>query len=325
MNNGIHTITIIKFLNKYFDEREHAFVFPFIHANIKDQLTLFKNIFYIPIYLIPFYKSKKIIFHGLFTREFIDFLYINKFFLKKSYWFIWGGDLYRNDDSICSYVKSNFAGVLTSFDDEKYREKFGINKFYDVTYPTQMIASTIDLAHGENNKKVKILINNSADITTLEMLGILLKFKNENIEIYTILSYVSSNQDDLRLQIMKTGYELFENKFKPIIEFMEPEEYSKFLRSINIYISNQDRAQGNGNASYICAHGGKVYVKSTSSIFKKYNSIGIKYFPTEIISYISFSELLEYDDNIKRMSISNLRARMDDKTKFMQWDNFFKS
>lgn len=170
---------------------------------------------------------------------------------------------------------------------------------------------------------IDILVNNSGDETTLEMLDILAKFKNENINIRTILSYKSANQSDVRLEIMDKGYTIFGNKFKPEIHFMSRENYANFLANIDIYISNQNRQQGNGNATFICSLGGKIFTKSDTSVYKKYNSIGIKYFDTYSIPSLSFQDFVHYDHRTKLDTIEKLTLRMDDENKKCQWRDFF--
>ena len=168
-----------------------------------------------------------------------------------------------------------------------------------------------------------IQINNSADVTTLEMLDILSKYKDENIKISTILSYVSAGQKDFSLKIMKKGYEIFGSKFNPIIEFMPKEEYANYLATVDIYISNQDRQQGNGNATFIYSLGGKIFLKNNTTVFKKYNSIGIKIFDTCQIPDMSFEEFCYFDENEKQKGILLLKERMKDETKVKQWRDFF--
>ena len=71
--------------------------------------------------------------------------------------------------------------------------------------------------------------------------------------------------------------------------------------------------------------GGKVFLKSDTSVYKKYNSIGMKIFDTYEISNLSFNEFCSFDENEKQKSIAILKERMKDETKVKQWDDFFKS
>ena len=317
---GIHTKTIIDFLNKYFSHEEHAFVLRWYNEKIKD-IYIYDNVFVITdLTKVPLEICDKIIFHSLLDQNMVNFLYQNKKYLSKSYWFIWGGDLYSAPENKQNYyVKTHIAGILTSFDQDEYVQKYGDKKCYDVTYPH----GTIDVKKVKRkNKTVNILVNNCADFTSIEMLKTLSKFKDEDIAVYTVLSYIAANQKDFRLSIMYNGYELLGNKFHPILKYMTNEEYSKFLSDIDIYISNQNRAQGNGNASYVLVNGGKVFTKKTG-VYKKYNSVGIKYFDTDKIKKMSFDEFIGYNEKDKINSIKVLKHRMLDSTKVRQWGDFF--
>ncbi|MBP3397654.1 MAG: hypothetical protein J6K82_01875 [Alphaproteobacteria bacterium] len=320
---GIHSGTITNFINKYFDNSEHAFLFRGRSETSQGLREKYNNVFIGKPKCIPLSSCKKIIWHSLLDQRFVKFLYKNKRYLKKSYWFIWGGDLYfAPDNERNNYVKSNVAGILTAFDSKEYENKYGLKKCYDVTYPhaTSNLPKSRD---GMDKKSINILVNNCADETTIEMLHILSRFKEYDINIYTVLSYVAANQTDKRLDIMYSGYELFGNKFHPMLKYLDTSEYSEFLSSIDIYISNQNRPQGNGNASQILSNGGKIFVKSGTGIYERYNSIGIRYFDTNEIQNMTFEQFVEYDNETKERSVRLLRQRMADETKVQQWKAFF--
>lgn len=332
MNNGIHSVNIIKFMNKYFDSNEHCFIFPFVMlSKTKSQLPPnLKNVFYTPLNNVDIHNINKIIIHGLFDSLLINFLYKNKQFLKKTYWFIWGGDLYAAKNTKAdNYVRKHLTGIITAFDKEVYEKKYGkCKKFYYATYPHDMTEDMI-VKNNKDKNYIHIQVNNSADETTLEMLDILSKFKNEPIKISTILSYKTVGQKDVQMQIMKKGYETFKDKFNPIIEFMPKEKFANHLASVDIYISNQNRQQGNGNASFVCAfgggHGGKVFTKKGTSVYEEYNKLGIKYFDTDTIKNLSFDEFVAYDLQTKEKTIALLKERMKDETKVRQWDKVFEN
>lgn len=326
MNNGLHSINIINFINKHFNNDEHCFIFPCVMLyKTQEKLNGTQNIFYCPLNNININAVDKIIIHGLMDVNLVRSLYKYKKLLQKTYWFIWGGDLYcapkgKKDD----YVRKNIAGILTSFDREIYEDKYGAcKKYFDVTYPHDMTEEMLDGKEYKTEDYTHIQINNSTDETTLEMLDILSKFKDEKIKITTILSYTSKGHSNKQLEIMKKGYEIFGNKFNPIIEFMSKEDYAKHLASVDIYISNQNRQQGNGNATFIHSLGGKVFLKNNTSVYKKYNSIGIKIFDTYEISNMNFEEFCAFDEDEKQESIAILKERMKDETKIKQWSDFF--
>lgn len=104
---------------------------------------------------------------------------------------------------------------------------------------------------------------------------------------------------------------------------MPREEYTEFQNNIDIYISNQNRQQGNGNASYLLALGKKVYVKSDTSVYKHYQKEGITYFDTYTIAQLSFEEFISYDEKVKQKSIDVMFRRSAEETKVKQWQDFF--
>lgn len=324
MNSGIHSVSIIRFINKFFNNNEHCFIFPGLMLDlIKDDLSGVSNVFHCSIRNIDLKDVNKIIVHGLFDGSLIRQLYKYNKYLSKSYWFIWGGDLYSApNDKKNNFIRKNFAGILTAFDKDVYESKYGnCNSYFDITYPHDLNESM--LVSCDTKDYIHIQINNSEDETTIEMLNILAKFKNEKIKISTILSYKTVGHKDIRDEIINLGYSIFQDKFNPILDFMPKDEYTNHLASVDIYISNQNRQQGNGNAAFLCSLGKKVYVKSDTSVYKKYESLGIKYYDTYTIKDLSFEEFCYLDINITKRSVELIKLRMHDHTKFEQWKRFF--
>lgn len=92
MNNGLHSVNILKFINKNFDNSEHCFIFPCImFYKTQKQLQNIKNVFYCSLESIDYNSVNKIVIHGLFDSKLIQELYKYKKLLKKTFWFIWGG------------------------------------------------------------------------------------------------------------------------------------------------------------------------------------------------------------------------------------------
>ncbi len=325
MNNGFHTFPILNFINIYFDNSEHCFVFPNPREETKEKVSKIQNAYLCPIEEVSIENARKIIFHGLFTKTVIEYIYNNPYWLEKSYWFIWGGDLYQAPNTLeDNFVRKNVAGILTAFDKEVYEEKYiKPKKYFDLTYPHSKCE--LDLLPIKNEGYTHIQVNNSEDETSLEMLDILAKFKDENIRVSTILSYKSAGHKDVSDEIIEKGYAIFKDKFNPIKDYLTKEEYAKHLATVDIYISNQNRQQGNGNASVICSLGKKVYTKSETSVYKKYNALGIKYYNTYTIKELTFEEFIFQDEKVKEESVRKIKERMKDETKVEQWKNFFLS
>lgn len=326
MNNGIHSAGIVEFVNRNFDPAEHAFVFPVTTAATRERLAGRSNVYQFGLDGLHPGGAQRIIFHGLFTDEVVTHLHRHPELLRRSSWFIWGGDLYNAPgDPVHNAVRRGFAGVITSFDRDVYTARYGDTpRFFDVAYPHELDEEMLDPRLAARKPgQVHIQINNSADETTLEMLDTLGRFRDEDIKVSTVLSYISHGQDDCRLQILRRGEAIFGAKFNPIMQFMPLAEYASHLSTVDVYISNQNRQQGNGNAAFICSLGGKVFVKSDTPVYRTYADRGIRYFDTYDIATMSFQELTARDPVEKAATTSLLRERMSEPYKVRQWGGLF--
>lgn len=64
-------------------------------------------------------------------------------------------------------------------------------------------------------------------------------------------------------------------------------------------------------------------MKSDTSVYQKYNSLGIKYYDTYSIPNLSWEEFCYSDKEEMQKSIQILKERMKDETKVKQWGEFF--
>lgn len=316
MHNDKFGVPLIDFLNKYFDDKENLFIY---HSHVyEDKFALptcenFINIDSIKELKLNQKSANKIIVHGLFSTEVIDWLYKHPKILKKSYWMIWGGDLYCKDKESKKelYVKKNFKGYFCGYDGEFAKKKYGFKgSIHEIHYSFPI---TIEVINNFRELKQKndcqiIQINNSCDKSTIEILEILSKFRDENIKIRAILSYGDMIFKD---EIIKVGEELFGDKFEPITEYIKPEEYTKILSQNDILILNQQRQQGVGNLTTSLCLGTKVFIRSDVTTYKYLNNNGCKIFDTLQLKELPFNELISYDESIKNQNIKNANKYYD--------------
>jgi dTDP-N-acetylfucosamine:lipid II N-acetylfucosaminyltransferase len=173
--------------------------------------------------------------------------------------------------------------------------------------------SEITLERNNNNNKINIQIGNSATPENMhfEIFEKLKKYKNENIMIYSPLSY--GNKEYAKKVFLK-GKEIFGDKFKPIIEFMSLEDYRKWMKNIDIGIFYNNRQQGVGNVTTLLGMGKKVYLRNSVSTFLFFKELGFK-----IYDFNDFNlDLMSIEDskhNIKLMqenfSIERYKKNLD--------------
>lgn len=314
----------VDFLNKNFDTKEHLILckrffkeFPFPVGENVIEIQSLKN--------LNFNNNNicKIICHSLFDNELVEYLYSNKNILQnKAYWVIWGGDLYdAPSDEINDYVRSNFKGYINKNDENYTKNKYKISKnFIHASYFFPVTKDIMDnLPNGEKNY-IKIQINNSCDDSTLKMLDILSKFRNENIRVATILSYGKLDYKD---EIIKKGLEIFGDKFEYLEDFLPPEEFAKFLADNDILILNQDRQQGFGNTVASLYLGAKVYISSNVSTYTYLQKESIKIYNSDEIESMSFDDFIK--NNTKINNKTNISKFINENDIKEAWKIVFES
>lgn len=351
IHNDKFTHRYIDFINQNFDSKEHYFlIFGGLsekkfsvpkYFNIKYvEKPKVKNIFLKIILTVPllYYlllrlmiKSEKFYFHSLFDERMILFLFIFKKFLKKSYWVIWGGDLYcyknRKNNfinkvwyKIEDYVKGNFKGYITEFEgDYKLAQQWygAKGKWFDCfEYPSNFYKE-IKL---EETKKEElyIQIGNSADPSNnhFEILEKLEKFKNQNIKLYCPLSY--GNMEYAK-KVIEIGKKIFKDNFIPLTEFMEYTQYLELLSKIDIAIFAHNRQQAFGNITSLLSMEKTVYLKDEITTTEMLRKLGVK-----IKSFNKLENLEVFDNEILEKNKNIMKERFSEKKLVEEWGEIFK-
>ncbi|MFY9105127.1 TDP-N-acetylfucosamine:lipid II N-acetylfucosaminyltransferase [Aliarcobacter cryaerophilus] len=240
------------------------------------------------ITLLEYMKmAKKIILHGLWRDKVDILLYFNQELLKKCYWAMWGGDFYfpETKSKIRHEIIKNMGYCLTTIMNDydlvkkQYKTKAKLVLLH-VGYPSNLYKE-YKINKKEKNT-INIQIGNSATSTNnhIEILKKLLKYKNEDIQIFAPLSY---GDKEYAKEVMDYGKKAFGDKFIALTEFMPFEKYLEFLGSIDIAIFNHKRQQAMGNTITLLGLGKKVYMRNDVTPFKLFSNIGVKIFDVENI------------------------------------------
>lgn len=311
MNNDKFNKPFVDFLNRHFDPGEHLVLckrefdnLPFpegdnvVEIKSLDEVDLNKK------------NIKKIISHSLIGGA-VNYFYKHKRLLKKKiYWGIWGMDLYqapRNKKN--DYVRKNFCGYITGFDRDYACKKYNLNpqKFYKMFAIFPVSTDMLDNVPKVKKNYFRIQINNSCDKMTLDMLGVLAKFKDENVKVTTILSY---GQLDFKAQIIELGKNIFGDKFEYVENYMSPVGFANYLAQNDALILNQNRQQGVGNTVASLYLGNKVFIRKDVSTNRYFNEEGIKIYNSEDIENMTFAEFCRYDE--KAANQQNVKKYFDE-------------
>ena len=277
-----------------------------INVHLTKKRHLSKFMYYISA-LIKMHKADKVILHGLFDTKLVLMLCLSPWLLKKSYWIIWGADLYKYQFGIKNFkwkVKEFFRqrvigniGHLVTYvegDVALARKWYGASGKYIecLMYPSNLYNDYN--TEKPNNKSVNIQVGNSADTTNnhIEALEKLLPFRNKNICIFVPLSY---GPPEYAQQVITQGKEWFGDKFKPLTEFMPFVDYLSFLASVDIAIFNHKRQQAMGNTITLLGLGKTVYIRKDTTQWQFFIGKGIK---VNDIEQLTCLDCLKGNENI---------------------------
>ena len=323
MHNDKFIAPFVEFMNRHFNMDEHLFLC--MHTCPQFPFPTGKNVVKIrDLRGIKLNRAniKQVICHSLFIPGLVDYLYQHQDILThKAYWCIWGGDLYNAPrDAVNDFVRKNFYAYIGLMDREYALNKYGMrDNFYGANYIFPTLFGNDDVVIQKSEHPIRIQINNSADDSTLEMLDILSKFRDQDIEIYTILSY---GKMEYRDQIIARGTELFGDKFHYLDKYLEPDEYKEFVKQNHILILNQNRQQGVGNTILNIQYGNKVFIRGDVSTYKYLNDVdGVKIFDSRKIGDMTFDEFIAND--YVEQNRKNIREHTDEKLLLKLWNRCF--
>lgn len=348
----LHIMHESKFVSDYinlifekFIFEEHYFIIlsrnknkkiPFIE---KDNVQIIENSFLdlLKILSIKSNIAKKIIIHGLFEYKIIVFLLLQFWLLKKSYWVLWGGDLYFYENrkktikhNIYEFFRKkvikNIHGIITYIEGdfnlakEWYDTKAELYKclYYPSVIPNYSINNNKN--NNKNNQNKFILIGNSASPTNNHK-SILNKIRKTNLDNTKLICPLSYGDMSYAKSIKKYGKELFGDKFISLDSFLTINAYNKLLKNIDIAIFNHKRQQAMGNILTLLYLGKKVYIRDDIVTWEFFRQNNIKVYS---INNSSPKELLKDIDVKHSKSNSKVIKNKFTEERFVNdWNKIF--
>jgi dTDP-N-acetylfucosamine:lipid II N-acetylfucosaminyltransferase len=278
----------IEFMKEYFDFSAHDFLI--MEGIASKELKITPNVHHskrsIPSRLkhywqamIKMHQADKVILHGLFDIYLVIILFFMPWLLKKCYWIMWGGDFYfpEKQSWIKKQVIKKMGYLITSMrGDYKYVKQYYRIKGKRIdcfVYPSNLYKEYN--IKPKKSSTINIQLGNSADPTNnhFEVLEQLVKCKNEDIKIFTPLSY---GNEEYSQSVITKGKELFGEKFISLTEFMTFEKYLEFLSEIDIAVFAHKRQQAMGNIITLLGLGKKIYLRSDITTWDEFKEMGIE-------------------------------------------------
>lgn len=236
-------------------------------------------------------KAEKIILHG---PVFIHFLYFFPFVLKKAYWSINGYELgiIANDRNLYArmmrFVFRRVSGHLTHVKGDSDLANSILGSSNECIYAPMYLSNLVETSNFyfsniSQKDKINVLVGNSTDPTNnhLDIFDILEKQIDKIDTIYCPLSYGIFHE--YKELVIKEGIKKFGNKFSALTEFMSIEEYSNFLKNIDVAIFNHRRQQAMGVTLSLLSLGKIVYLNANTTSYNSLKERGFCVFDIDLI------------------------------------------
>ncbi len=336
----------VDFLYQNFDVSEHK-IFCFDECGFQQSNEFRYNEFIIDIdekadrwIVNELRKADKIIFHSLLLTIRLLFLFFcNRKLLRKSAWFIWGGDLYcylqkrtHIKEHLVEYARKKVIQSMSVYatwirqDVELVKKWYhGTAEYMSVAYYDKELSSELQNQHSKllNNSEIKILVGNSATKTNhhREVFEIIRAKNLKNIKIYAPLSYGDKNYGD---EIDALGRKYFGDSFVPLREYMSKEDYVSFLNDMDIVVFNHDRQQALGNIVAILYLGKKLYLRQTTTMWDSLvHDMGFKINTMEEFANMEIGEMLRQDKVICELNHEIAAKHYDKFIRVEEWNKLF--
>ncbi len=327
----------IHFVNENFNPDDHLF----LYLKTKGNEPQFSNVKRLKFYRFGplFYwelfcysrRSEKIILHSLSKPKVIYFLFLFPFFLKKCYWYLWGGDLYYR---ISQYSKPIY-NPLSKLIFKSVVEKLGciVSQIKgDIDFARQYFnfkGKTIDSFLYPSNFFNPLELRKKTDNTLWIQIGNSSHESNNHIDAINRISYLK--EDDVKIicplsygnkkhaaTVIKRGKEVFGDKFIPLTTFIPLEEYLEILSKIDIAIFNHWRQQAVGNITTLLGLGKTVYIRKEVTTWQLLEEKGIK-----ILDFSLVTELLTLPESDRASNAEIIKRNYNKETLIKQSKEVF--
>ncbi|WP_088330228.1 TDP-N-acetylfucosamine:lipid II N-acetylfucosaminyltransferase [Lacimicrobium sp. SS2-24] len=324
--SGRFSFQFIRFFEKHFELDQHCFLMldktQGEHWPTVEHMTLFSSTFpskeqQIADLAAYMRKADRIILHSLFNSIVLETLYQHPQFLRKCYWFLWGSDLYGNEEkdrSISNHkskliktVIKNMAHLVCHNPKHLYyaRREFDCQAAYIncFKYPSNMCIDKDAIPKVSfsflDEKELTILMGNSASLLNChdEIFTLLSPFINEDFQVICPLNY---GDKEYAHQVARKGKLLLGDKFYPLMEDMDYERYCALLSKIDLAVLYHHRDQGMGTIRQLLAMGKKVYVNSEHGALELMTGLGVKMF--ELKEFELEPDFEQRQSNIEKMN-----------------------
>lgn len=323
-------------IRRYFQPGQHRFI---VHGNpgadyevaAADTVAYSRSFTNFPAISRAMAGADKVILHGLFDIRLYYILSPQPWLLRKCYWNIWGGDLYihqagfrgwrfRKDEFLRRWVIGRIGHVVSCVkgDYELARQWYGSKAQFHrcIMYPSNLFSGTP--REQNHTGPVNIQVGNSADPSNNHM-EVLEKLRDQHCQDFNLFVPLSYGNKTYAAAVIEAGIEMFGNRFFPMTEFMQLEQYLDFLEKIDIAIFAHRRQQGMGNLINLLGLGKKIFMRRDITTWTLFADLGIR------VHDIEQMELTRLEDQVRRANQTRVSDYFTERRLCEQWAEIFAS
>ncbi len=318
-----YALEFIRLLDEKFESSDHVIVF-----RNKSRSEILTGRFQVKILFLETRKelvsnmpsllksADKILFHSFPVSRSLLFWYKYRKYCSKGVWSVWGQDAYwynfceKNlENRLYEWIRTRlirriptiFCPIRGDYDFicDHYKTK-AIYQPGMYPIPTDFDALRRIQNKTEKNEIIHIQVGNSSNPTnnTIEIIHFLARNMGGKCLVFCPVSY---GDEEYAKTVIDYGNKELGNRFYPLTDFLDREQYASFVASIDILIMNHQRQQGLGNIFSYLYLGKKVYIRSDNSSFQFFEEHGIKVYDTRALLFEKDSlDLTEMDPQISK-------------------------
>ena len=227
-------------------------------------------------------QADRIIIHSLASPFLIAMLRFNRKLCAKTWWVIWGKDLYwyqlsekkslplRLYEAFRKPVLRDIAHIVSTLpgDYALARKWYGVRADYTpcpMLYPYSSDYGTGASAEEASDGKLTLLLGNSASLTNEHpsALRILASQKDRLEKVYCPLSYGGPKK--YAAKVASLGQETLGASFEPLMSFIPYNEYRRIWESVRVAVYNHRRQEALGNIYSLILMKKTVYLRPGTS------------------------------------------------------------
>ncbi|NFC10416.1 hypothetical protein EXM91_14275 [Clostridium botulinum] len=242
------------------------------------------------------YEYTNIEIYDQYTREFLikNNLYIDER-LKNSEYRI---NAIKKIDYILTPIYGDYKIIKKNYNTNARLKSFPF--VYDIiNYKNQCLKSAYNL---KKKYKYVFLLGNSGYPSSnhLDIIYKLKEIKNKNFCVLCPLSYGNKNYIE---KLIKVSKDILGERFIPLNNFMELDEYTAILDEVDVAIMNHNRQQAVGNMILLLYLGKKIFLKKSVTTFSFLQEKGFQIFDIE-----NFVDNINSIERIQLNSLKNQEA-----------------